>query len=180
MRKTLSLFFVLALLLAGCSQSNIPADSSISSEQNNVAEDANSGSSSNSPETESNDSDQPFVIEEYAPVLREFANGDRYDFNITVRNTSGRTIEDPGLSFDLLNSNKDILWSTWSTHTGVVKDGQAYIETVFLRESDFEFSLINDFRYISITAYDYSDYTRADGATRSEKTISDPELFPLS
>lgn len=179
MRKALSLFFVLTLLLAGCSQ-NTPTNDNVSSSRNNVAEDANSGSSSNSPETESNDSDQPFVIEEYAPVLREFANGDRYDFNITVRNTSGRTIEDPGLSFDLLNSNKDILWSTWSTHTGVVKDGQAYIETVFLRESDFEFSLINDFRYISITAYDYSDYTRADGATRSEKTISDPELFPLS
>lgn len=179
MRKTLSLFFVLALLLAGCSQ-NTPTNDNVSSSQNNVAEDANSDSSSNPPETESNDSDQPFVIEEYAPVLREFANGDRYDFNITVRNTSGRTIEDPGLSFDFLNSNKDILWSTWSTHTGVVKDGQAYIETVFLRESDFEFSLINDFRYISITAYDYSDYTRVDGATRSEKTISDPQLFTLS
>ena len=179
MRKTLGLFFVLALLLAGCSQ-NTPTNDNVSSSQNNVAEDANSDSSSNPPETESNDSDQPFVIEDCVLYLNKYANSTDYEFNLTIRNTSGRTIEDPGLSFDFLDSNKDILWSTISSHTGVVKDGQSYIETVFLDDSDFEFSLVNDFRYISITAYGCADYTRTDGATRSTKTISDPQLFTLS
>lgn len=174
MRKTLSLFFVLALLLAGCSQSNIPADSSISSEQNNITE-SETADNSSVLETEINSSDRPFIIEGYVPVLREFANGDRYDFNFTIRNNSGRSMTDPWIFIDFLNSDKDILWSDSLLHKGTIKDGQSYTCSTYLNHSDFEFNFVDDFQYVSITYYKWDE-----GEVSKEENISDPELFPLS
>lgn len=174
MRKALSLFFVLTLLLAGCSQ-NTPTNDNVSSSQNNVAEDANSGSSSNSPEAESNDSDQPFVIEDCTLVLQEFANGDRYDFNFTIRNNSGHSMTDPWVFIDFLNSDKDILWSDSILHKGTVQNGQAYTNGVYLNDSEFGFNFVDDFQYVSITSYNWDE-----GKISKEETISDPQLFTLS
>lgn len=179
MRKALSLFFVLTLLLAGCSQNNTSANENVSSKQNSTVE-TNISDNSSDVELEPESSDQPLVVEECIPVLNEFANGNEYEFNLTIRNNSGSSLDSPNLTFDFLNADKDILWSGWSSHDGVVKNGQAFIVGVYLNDSDYAFDFFNDFKYVSITTYGWADYTRTDGATRSDQVISDPYLFPLS
>lgn len=175
MRKTLSLFFVLALLLAGCSQNDVPATEDASLSQDNIAE-SNISDSNSTSETKSttktenskdNDSEQPFLIEK---CVHEFKN-DRHSFYITIRNNSGKSIDSPSISIDFLDKNQDILCSGKIHYTGILKDGQSFMDLQSYDDFQFEFSLVKDFEYISTSAYSEN------GKTTS---ISSPQIFALS
>lgn len=169
MKRILSWVFALCLFLTGCSEGDIKSSSSgnLTIEENNTQEDIET--------TSSEFSDQPFIIEDCVPVLQEFANGNRYAFNITIRNNSGQSIDSPTVYFDFMDVNQDILWSKSDVHSGIIKDGQSYIASLLLSDSNFEFDLVDQFKYASISSYDWFD-----DSIYTQKSISQPQLFSLS
>lgn len=158
MRKFFAFFFAMALLLAGCSQQGSAENSDVKgtlttdSPTEDIAQESDV-----SADTSDAELDQPFVIEDCVPILKEFSNGNRYDFNCTVRNNSGKSIDNPALDVDFLDENKDILWSSTLYHNGTVKNGQSFAYAVFLNDTDFEFQFVDEFAYISIANYEGDD-----------------------
>lgn len=158
MRKTLSLFFVLALLLAGCSQNDTLVNEGISSEQNSTSEVLSDTSFTS--DMESKSSDQPFIIIDFKKPDSKYANAE-----ITVQNQLGIDIDSPYLSFDFLDENYDIIASNQTDHLGIVSDGQSYTENIYFRDCA-------DAKYIRLAYYS------GDGI--SSQSVQNPQIFPLS
>lgn len=172
MRKFFAFFFAMALLLAGCSQQDSAENSDMK-----VTLTTDSSTEDVAQESDVADADaelgQPFVIEDCVPILKEFSNGNRYDFNCTVRNNSGKSIDNPALDIDFLDENKDILWSSTLYHNGTVKNGQSFAYAVSLNDTDFEFQFVDEFAYISIANYEGDD-------DFLPITIANPQYFSIS
>lgn len=162
MKKVLSLFFVLVSLLGGCAQENTTSKIDENTRTNSGVE-----TSTDTNNSEIKESEQPFLIEDCVHELKN----DRYSFYITVRNNSGESIDSPTVFIDFLNENQDILCSGEIYYTGILKDGQSFMDLQYYDDFQFEFSLVDDFRYISVSAYS------EDG---EDISVSSPQIFSLS
>lgn len=169
MKRVLSWIFMLCLFLTGCSDGDVKSSFSDNPaiDENNTQEDIEA--------TNPDYSNQPFVIEDCVLILQEFATGNRYAFNITIRNNSGQSIDSPTVYFDFMDVNQDILWSKSDVHPGIIKNGQSYVASFLLSDSDFEFDLVDQFKYVSISSYDWYD-----DSIYTQKSISQPQIFSLS